>query len=146
MVYSSNNKSQTIKSCWMRWGVFIFGWLNVSVGTIGIFVPGLPTTVFLIIAFWAFSKSSKRFHLWIWTHPYFGEPVQNWHLHKIIPLKAKVLAVSMMVLSYAIIILFIAESWLLPILVGILILPSAIYVITHSSKRQLNQRFQIYET
>ena len=44
------------------------GWLCVGLGFIGIFVPGIPTTIFLIIALWAFSNSSKKLRDWLLNH------------------------------------------------------------------------------
>ena len=60
---------------WVRWFLLIFGWTNVGIGLVGIFIPGLPTTVFLIIAFWAFSKSSEKFQNWLWFHPKLGPSI-----------------------------------------------------------------------
>ena len=64
--------SAAVPRCAGRWLFFTFGWLNVVVGVVGVVVPGLPTTVFLIIALWAFSKSSERFRTWLWNHHRFG--------------------------------------------------------------------------
>lgn len=117
----------------MRWSLLAFGWANVGLGVIGIFVPGLPTTVFLLIAFWAFSKSSERFQNWLWTHPKLGPPIRDWHDHRVIPLKAKVLAAVMMASSFVYVAVFVAETWLLPALMAAVMVPAAAYVLTRSS-------------
>ena len=124
---------QNLNGCWARWALFAFGWLNIGLGTVGIFIPGLPTTVFLLIALWAFSKSSERFHLWLWNHPRFGKSLQNWHQHRVIPLKAKIMAVSMMSLSYFYLSFFVAESGLIPLIMSAIMGPSALYVVTRNS-------------
>ncbi|MDD9878120.1 MAG: YbaN family protein [Magnetovibrio sp.] len=121
------------ENCWMRWSLLAFGWANVGLGVIGIFVPGLPTTVFLLIAFWAFSKSSERFQNWLWTHPKLGPPIRDWHDHRVIPLKAKVLAAVMMASSFVYVAVFVAETWLLPALMAAVMVPAAAYVLTRSS-------------
>ena len=69
------------------------GWICVSLGFIGIFVPGLPTTIFLIIALWAFTKSSKKLRFWLLNHKRFGPILRNWQEYKVVPLKAKILMV-----------------------------------------------------
>jgi len=72
------------------------GWLCVGLGFIGIFVPGIPTTIFLIIALWAFSKSSQKLRNWLLHHKKFGPILLNWQEHKVVPYKAKILMVVLM--------------------------------------------------
>lgn len=122
-----------LSNCWLRWALFIFGWLNIGIGAVGIIVPGLPTTIFLIIALWAFSKSSDRFQSWLWNHPRFGPNVRHWHNHRVIPVRAKILAVAMMITSLVIIVFFVAENWILPTTVALVMIPAAVYVITRAS-------------
>ena len=74
------------------------GWICVSLGFIGIFVPGLPTTIFLIIALWAFTKSSKKLRFWLLNHKRFGPILRNWQEHKLVPLRAKILMVILQIL------------------------------------------------
>jgi uncharacterized membrane protein YbaN (DUF454 family) len=47
-------------------------------GVIGVFVPGLPTTVFILMAAWAAARSSPRLHEWLWYHPLFGAMLRDW--------------------------------------------------------------------
>ena len=75
------------------------GCLCVGFGFIGIFVPGIPTTIFLIIALWAFSKSSKKLRNWLLHHKKFGPILHNWQEHKVVPYKAKILMVVLMVFA-----------------------------------------------
>ena len=69
------------------------GWACVGLAFIGIFVPGIPTTPFLIVALWAFAQSSKKFHAWLLNHKRFGPILQNWESHRVVPRKAKILMV-----------------------------------------------------
>jgi len=71
------------------------GWVCVSLGFIGIFVPGLPTTIFLIIALWAFTKSSEKLRFWLLNHKRFGPILRNWQEHKVVPRRAKIVMVIM---------------------------------------------------
>jgi uncharacterized protein len=107
-----------------------FGWLCIAIGLVGIVVPGLPTTVFLLVAAWAFSRSSPRFQEWLVEHPRLGPPVQAWRERGAIPVKAKVLAVIMMSLSLAIIISYGSGSWVFPAAVGVIMAGAAAYVIS----------------
>ena len=69
------------------------GWICVGLGFIGIFVPGLPTTIFLIIALWAFTKSSNKLRIWLLNHKKFGPFLRDWQEHRVVPLRAKILMV-----------------------------------------------------
>ena len=69
------------------------GWLCVGLAFLGIFVPGIPTTPFLIVALWAFAQSSKKFHAWLLNHKRFGPLLHNWESHKVVPKSAKILMV-----------------------------------------------------
>ncbi|QCI99035.1 YbaN family protein [Agrobacterium larrymoorei] len=86
----------------MRVFYLCLGWLMVATGIVGAFLPVLPTTPFLLIALWCFSKSSPKLEAWLLSHPKFGEPLRNWRENGAIPRRAKIAAVSLMTMSYAI--------------------------------------------
>lgn len=72
------------------------GWISVVLGAIGVIFPILPTTPFLIVAVWAFSRSSPVFAERIRGHALVGPYIRDWQDHGVIPVKAKVLACLMM--------------------------------------------------
>jgi len=76
-----------------------FGFIFLAVGVVGVFVPILPTTPFLLLAAFGFSKGSERFHVWLTNHKYLGPPIRDWYHHGVIRKKAKMLAVSMITIS-----------------------------------------------
>lgn len=84
----------------MHKGYLILGWCCVGLGTLGIFLPLLPTTVFLLIAAWAFARSDERCHRWLLSHPHFGPMIECWQRHRAMPRRAKIAAFIALAASY----------------------------------------------
>ncbi|WP_079201582.1 YbaN family protein [Pseudomonas sp. CC6-YY-74] len=85
----------------IRYALLSLGWLCVVLGVVGIFLPVLPTTPFLLLAAACFVRSSKRFYLWLVLHPKLGPWVRDYLDGQGIPRKAKVYSISLMWLSIA---------------------------------------------
>lgn len=75
------------------------GWLTLGLAIIGIALPVLPTTPFLLLAAFFFSKGSPRIHQWILNHRWFGPPIRDWQAGMGISLKAKISAIGLMWVS-----------------------------------------------
>jgi len=75
------------------------GWLSVGLGVLGIFLPVLPTTPFLLLAAACFVRSSRRFYLWLVNHKHLGPWIRDYLEGNGIPLKGKVYAIGLMWLS-----------------------------------------------
>lgn len=82
----------------VRWMWFGVGWVAVGLGTLGVIVPGLPTTVFFIVAASCFARSSPRFERWVLGLPRVGALVSNYRDGLGMPRRAKVWAIGMIVL------------------------------------------------
>jgi len=118
----------------MRHLYLLLGWSFFGLGAIGVVVPGLPTTPFMLLALWAFSKSSQRFHDWLYAHPLFGPPLQRWRTHRVIPGTAKLLALLTMGISLGYLVLFSgADGWLL-VLTVLLMLVGALFILGQPSR------------
>jgi len=74
----------------------VAGVLALVLGILGIFLPLLPTTPFLLLASWCFARGSDRLHRWLLSHRVFGEYLRNFEAGRGIPLKAKILATVML--------------------------------------------------
>jgi uncharacterized protein len=78
----------------------ILGWVCVVLGFIGVALPVLPTTPFLILAAFAFGKSSPRLKQWLLDHPIFGGPIRDWEINGAIRPRHKILACTAMALIF----------------------------------------------
>jgi uncharacterized membrane protein YbaN (DUF454 family) len=118
----------------MRSLYFLLGWCFFGLGAVGTVVPGLPTTPFMLLALWAFSKSSQRFHDWLYAHPVFGPPLQQWRSHRVIPGKAKLLAVATMAASLVYLTFFTDISVWIKLGTGLVMLYGAAFILTKPSR------------
>lgn len=84
-----------------RWFWLGLGHCAVGVGAVGAFVPLLPTTPLMLLAAWAYARSSPRLRDWLHGHPRFGFYVRAWQVEGAIPARAKVLAIIAMAASFA---------------------------------------------
>lgn len=82
----------------LRWVFIAAGFVAIGLGTLGYFLPGLPGTVFFLIAAWFFAQSSPRFYNWLMNHRLFGPLIRDYRAGKGIPLWVKVYAPVMIVL------------------------------------------------
>lgn len=101
-------RAPVVRALW-----FGFGWLCLALGAVGIFLPILPTTPFVLLAAYAFARSSPRFHSWLARHPTFGPMIEAWGKHGAIPRRAKRLAVAMMAAAFALSLALGLKPWVL---------------------------------
>lgn len=88
------------------------GLLSLGLGIIGVFLPVLPTTPFVLLAAFAFSRSSKRLHAWLMSHRYYGPLVSNWQRHGVIRPRVKWTAILLIFALAGSSILFLdAPAW-----------------------------------
>ncbi|CAG9170364.1 YbaN family protein [Cupriavidus pampae] len=91
---SHSRYSRPVRALWVTLGV-----ISLVLGIIGIFLPLLPTTPFVLLAAACFARGSARFHTWLVSHPRFGPTILDWQKHRAIPWRAKVFALSTMWVS-----------------------------------------------
>ena len=92
--------------------IFLFlGILSLVLGVVGVFLPVLPTTPFLLLSATLFLRSSQRLYDWLLSHPYLGEYIRNFKEHKAIPLRVKVVSVSLVWITLLYCALFVAREW-----------------------------------
>ena len=117
----------------MRVVYFSLAWLFFAIGAVGVLLPVLPTTPFMLLALWAFSRSSERFHRWLYNHRFFGPPLQQWNKYGVIPLPAKIMSVSFMTISFVYMLIFSPVGIWLKLVIAALMLYGAWFVLTKPS-------------
>ncbi|MDZ7762831.1 MAG: YbaN family protein [Melioribacteraceae bacterium] len=101
----------------MKLILIIIGTLSLVIGAIGIIIPGLPTTTFLLIASACYIRSSERMYKWLINHRIFGKFIRDYRLYKAMPLKSKVIALISMWSMITTSILFFIESDIIKVIV-----------------------------
>ncbi len=116
-----------------RYLFMALGFVCFGLGVLGAFLPLLPTTPFMLVALWAFSRSSRRFHHWLYTHPRFGPRLQAWHEHGTVPVKVKVTAITTMIVSLALMAFVAQVKWHVLAAAAAFMLVGATYVLSRPS-------------
>lgn len=89
-----------------RWLFFSAGWGALGLGAVGVVLPVIPTTPFVLVAAWCFARSSESLHRRLLEHRVFGPLVREWETHGVIPRGAKLLATAMIVVAVGFAVLF----------------------------------------
>lgn len=89
-----------------RWMLISAGMICVGLGALGILLPGLPTTPFLLVAAYCFARSSEHFHDWLLNHRWFGSYVRNFEEGRGMTRPAKATTLLVMWLSFGVTIVF----------------------------------------
>ncbi|WP_411034911.1 YbaN family protein [Shinella sp. BYT-45] len=114
----------------MRSIYMLAGLLMTALGIAGAFLPLLPTTPFLLVAVWCFSRSSPRLEQWLLNHQTLGPPLTNWRREGAISARTKVIAICLIVASYGFFWYRTQPSLLLAGVVGLILSASATFILT----------------
>jgi uncharacterized protein len=118
-----------------RWLLIGCGILALLLGMVGIFMPLLPTTPFVLLAAFFFSKGSARLHRWLVEHPKFGCYIRDWEAEQVIPPIGKYASTVMMVPSVSLVILTREIPWFLDALMAATVAAVLWFIWTRPSRR-----------
>lgn len=110
----------------------ILAYVSLSLGVVGIALPLLPTTPFVLLAAWCASRSSPAFEAWLHEHRTFGPVIRNWRDHRAVPVRAKWTALVLLASSWAMMWLWNAPAVGL-LMAGVFFLVLAIFLFTRPS-------------
>ncbi len=111
---STTDETMTSKPPGSRISRCLFGllaYISLGIGLIAIFVPGLPTTEFILLAAWAATKSSPRLSAWLENHRLFGPILSNWRNGKLVARQAKISATLSMLVCAILMFSLMPHSW-----------------------------------
>lgn len=105
-----------------RYILIVLGWCAVILATLGVVLPLLPTTPFLLLAAWCFARSSPRFHYWLLHRSIFGRYLRHWQQHRAMPPGAKGRAILLILVTFAFSLWMVKILWVRLLLLTILCL------------------------
>ena len=111
------------------------GTIFLGLGLVGIFIPILPTTPFLLLAAACYARSSQRFYNWLMNNRWFGSYIKNYRDGRGIPLKFKILTITLLWLTILTSIYFVINNFLIEIILIIIAIGVTIHVLTIKTYR-----------
>ncbi|MET4699876.1 uncharacterized membrane protein YbaN (DUF454 family) [Constrictibacter sp. MBR-5] len=110
----------------------LLGFACLGLAGAGVVLPILPTTPFLLVAAWAFGRSSPEMHAWLHAHPRYGVFLRDWQSEGAIPRRAKIAAICLLAVSWSVTALLVGGI-LVPAIAGGAMLLVALFLITRPS-------------
>ena len=95
----------------MRFFIAFLGCVSLALGVVGIFLPVLPTTPFLLLSAALFVRSSDRLYNWLMEHKHLGPYIKNFRENRAIPLRVKIVSVTLVWLTLLNCAVFVADEW-----------------------------------
>ena len=111
----------------------ILGLISLGLGILGIFLPVLPTTPLLLLAAALFLRSSKPLYEWLMNHPRLGPYITDFMVHKSIPLRVKVISVSMLWITLLYCAVCVAEHWAFRLFFIVLAIAITIHILSYKT-------------
>ena len=112
----------------------LLGFIALGLAILGIPLPVLPTTPFLLLSAWFFARSSEKWHKWLLANNTFGPIIQNWEENRAISVRTKIVAISSMVIVGGTSLTFALDDIRLRIFAGLLMLAGCIFILSIKSQ------------
>jgi uncharacterized membrane protein YbaN (DUF454 family) len=114
----------------IKWMLIIAGTIFFGFGIIGIFLPILPTTPFLLLAAACYARSSQRFYNWLMNNKWFGNYIKNYREGRGVPLKFKIYTISFLWITILTSIYFVINNFWIEIILIMIAIGVTIHIIT----------------
>lgn len=113
-----------------RWVLIVSGTLSLGIGIIGIFLPLLPTTPFILLAASCYARSSKRLYNWLLNNRWFGNYIKNYQEGKGVPFKVKILSISFLWIVIGYSVFFVVSILLVRIVLFLIAIGVTIHILS----------------
>ena len=113
----------------------IFGLISLALGFLGAFLPVLPTTPFLLLAAALFLRGNPRLHKWLMEHPKLGPYIRNFLEYKAVPMRVKIVSVSLVWITLTFCAVSVADHWALRALFIILAIAITVHILSYKTLR-----------
>jgi uncharacterized membrane protein YbaN (DUF454 family) len=123
---------ESVKLSIGKGGYRLLAYVSVALAVVGVVLPLMPTTVFVLIAAWAAGRSSPEFEAWLLNHQTYGPIISIWRERGVVALLGKVLACVMLTISWSILFFTGSPVWLL-VGLGVFFLCLATYLLSRPS-------------
>ena len=120
----------------VKYLLVIIGLISLGLGILGIFLPLLPTTPFLLLSAGLFMKSSKRLYNWLMNHKYLGKHLQNYLHHKTISVKTKISSLTLLWLTILSTTFYFVDKLIIKIVLLAIATAVTVHILTFKSKRK----------
>ncbi|APR70329.1 DUF454 family protein [Acinetobacter haemolyticus] len=104
-------ENKVARSIWWRMLFICLAWLCIALGVLGIFIPGLPTVDFILLAVFFAARGSEKLHQWLLNHRFIGPIIKEWRENRRIPKKAKYMSTVSMSVAAGLMIWIIPHPW-----------------------------------
>ncbi len=109
------------------------GILSLTLGFIGIFLPILPTTPFILLAAFCFSRGSRQLHHWLVSQPHLGKMIRDWEHNGVIRLRVKLMAAAILVALFSYTVVYVNVPMLIKVLVTLIGVSVLLFIWTRPS-------------
>ncbi|MBN2175323.1 MAG: YbaN family protein [Bacteroidales bacterium] len=113
----------------MKWFLITLGTISVGLGFLGIFVPLLPTTAFLLLAAWCYARSSRRFYNWLLNNRIFGKYITSYLEGKGVPVQTKIWSVGLLWITILSSIIIFVENIYIEVLLILIAIGVSVHII-----------------
>ena len=132
---STIEKEETRAAGWVKILLIVFGSLFVGLGVLGILLPVLPTTPFLLLAAACYARSSQRFYCWLLNNRLFGRYINDYRCKRGMPLKLKIMIVFLMWLTITLSAVFVIESVLIRVMLAVIATGVSIHILSIKAQK-----------